>query len=154
MKLKIISLLLIIFSVMIYSQPERRKDAREKIEALEKIKLLEALDMDEETALKFFARRNEHQDKIKALIDELDSQLEEIESRLSSTDEDNDPGLKKMIDNYFVTHQKINDERKRFFYSLTDILTYKQLARLTLFERRFREEIRDVLFHKRKRMRD
>jgi hypothetical protein len=48
----------------------------------------------------------------------------------------------------------MDEERERFFNSLNDILTYKQLAELTLFERRFREEIRDVLFHKKRRMGD
>jgi gas vesicle protein len=153
MRLSIL-LLLIVFSSSIFSQPDRRKDSREKIEALEKIKLLETLNMDEETTLKFFARRNEHQAKVEALFDELDSQLEKIESKISSSDDDNNPELKKLVDNYFSTHQKINDERKRFLNSLTDILTNKQLAQLTLFERRFKEEIRKVLFHKKKRMMD
>jgi gas vesicle protein len=155
MRISQLSLLfLLVFSVSILCQPDRRNNPRDKIEALEKIKLLETLDMDEETALKFFARRNEHQEKMKTLMDEVDAQFERIKNKISSVKDDNDPELKKLIDSYLITHQKMDEEKKRFFNSLTDILTYKQLAELTLFERRFRKEIRDVLFHKKKRMKE
>ncbi|OGU72161.1 MAG: hypothetical protein A2V93_08685 [Ignavibacteria bacterium RBG_16_34_14] len=147
-------LVILFFSSIIYSQPHRKGDSREKIEALEKIKLLEVLNMNEETAIKFFARRNEHQGKMKGLFDELDEKLGKLKDKISSVKDDNDPELKKLIDSYFITHQRLDEERKRFFNSLNDILTYKQIAELTLFERQFREEIRDVLFLKKKRMMD
>jgi len=144
-------LFILIIQVAVYSQGERKGDPRGKIESLEKIKLLETLNLDEETALKFFARRNEHRERMKAFMDEQDTQYEKIENKISSLTNDNDPELKKMIDSYLSTNQKMDEERKRFFNSLSDILTIKQLAKLALFERRFREEIRDVLFHPRKR---
>jgi gas vesicle protein len=147
-------LFLLIFSVTIFSQHDRRNGPRDKIEALERIKLLETLDMDEETALKFFARRNEHMERMKVLMDEVDTQFNKIKNKISATKDDNDPELKKLVDSYLETHKKMDEERERFFNSLNDILTYKQLAELTLFERRFREEIRDVLFHKKRRMGD
>lgn len=134
-----------------FAQRNERGEPGKKLEALEKIKLLETLNMDEDTAIKFFARRNEHQEKMRQFIDELDGKREKIKNKISSLENDNDPELKKLLDNYFQTQQKIEGERKSFFYSLTDILTYKQLAELTLFERRFREEIRDVLFHHNKK---
>jgi hypothetical protein len=133
-------------------QPHRKG---EKIEALEKLKLLEVLDMDEETAIKFFSRRNEHKQNIKDLFDELDEKLNTIEEKISDVKDDNDPELKKLVDSYYVTHQKLDEERKRFFNSLSDILTNKQIAQLTIFERRFKEEIRDALFFKKnKKLRD
>jgi gas vesicle protein len=145
-------LFLLIFSVTIFSQHDRRNGPRDKIEALERIKLLETLDMDEETALKFFARRNEHMERMKVLMDEVDTQFNKIKNKISATKDDNDPELKKLVDSYLATHKKMDEEREGFFNSLSDILTYKQLAELTLFERRFREEIRDMLFHKKRRM--
>lgn len=139
-------------SSFVFAQRDERP--REKIKALEKIKLLETLDLDEETAVKFFSRRKEHQDKIKELYNELDKKRDLIEDKISSTKDDNDPELKKLVDSYLTVHQKLSDERKRFFNSLSDILTNKQLAELTLFEKRFREEIRKLLFHKKKINRD
>lgn len=155
MKIKFFFLIsILIFSCLIYAQPYKKGNSKEKIEALEKIKILEVLEMNEETAIKFFARRNEHQKKMKELFNELDEKLAKIKDKTSSTEDNNDPELKKLIDSYFTTHQKLEDERKRFFNSLNDILTYKQIAELTLFERRFREEIKDLLFPRKKRMKD
>jgi hypothetical protein len=138
----------LILQVAIYSQDDKKGDPREKIESLEKIKLLETLNLDEDTAVKFFARRNEHKEKMKALMDEQDAQYKKIEDKLSSLTNDNDPSLKKMIDSYLTINQKMDDERKRFFDSLSDILTLKQQAKLAIFEKRFRQEIRDILFHR------
>jgi len=145
---------ILFFSCFTFAQRDRKDEPREKIEALEKIKLLEVLDMNEETAIKFFARRNEHQQKMKELFDELDSKRDKIKDKVSSAKDDNDPELKKLTDSYFLTHQKIDEEKERFFNSLHDILTYKQIAELALFERQFREEIRDVLYPKKKRMKN
>ena len=55
--------LIMIFSSLSEAQPEKHKHMfgpSDKIRELEKIKLIEILDLDEETTLKFFARRNEH----------------------------------------------------------------------------------------------
>ncbi|MDO8549537.1 MAG: hypothetical protein Q7S39_05210 [Ignavibacteria bacterium] len=145
---------ILFFSCFTFAQRDRKDEPREKIEALEKIKLLEVLNLDEDTAIKFFTRRNEHQQKMKELFDELDSKRDKIKDKISSAKDDNDPELKKLTDSYFSTQQKLEQEKKRFFDSLSDILTYKQIAELTLFERRFREEIRDMLFMKKKRLKD
>ena len=137
----------LILQIAIYAQDEKKRDPREKIESLEKIKLLETLDLNEETAIKFFSRRNEHKEKMKALMDEQNAQYKKIEDKLSNLTNDNDPELKKMIDKYLSINQKMDDERKRFFDSLSDILTLKQQAKLAIFEKRFRQQIRDILFH-------
>jgi len=144
-------LFILVLSIAVYSQGDKRGDPKEKIEALEKIKLLETLDLDEETALKFFARRNEHMSNMKKLFDENDLQFGKIENKLSSIKDENDPELKKLVDNYLAAHLRIEEEKKRFFNSLSDILSNKQLAQLAIFERRFKEEIRDVLFRHKKR---
>src|SRR4030066_465995 len=73
--------LLLFISVTIIPQKGKWRDEemREKFEQLEKIKLIETLEMDEETTLRFFARRSEHrkqqdeiQEKIRQKIDNLD----------------------------------------------------------------------------------
>lgn len=150
--------ILISFTLLICSfttaQRNEKRDSKEKIAALEKIKLIESLNMDEDTVVKFFARRNEHQEKMKELLSELDEKRNKIKDKISSAKDDNDPEFKKLIENYFSAQQKLEEERQTFFNTLTDILTYRQMAELTLFERRFREEIRDVLIHHKKRKRD
>jgi len=149
MKKGILSVLVILLITTIsFAQREERHG--EKIKALEKIKLIEALDLDEETAVKFFARRNEHQERMKKIFSELETKRNEIRKLISSAENDDDPELKKQVENYFKIHQKIDEEKRKFVESLDDILSNKQIAELTLFERRFREEIRDVLMMKRR----
>ena len=81
----IISIMLF-FSSCLFAQKGKWEDdeLRAKFEELEKIKLIEVLQMDEETTLRFFARQSEHkkqqdeiQDKIRANIDNMESLLSE-----------------------------------------------------------------------------
>ncbi len=67
---------LILLTPIIYSQQmkENKMKNREKLEQLEKIKLIESLDMDEDTSIRFFARRNES----KREIQELEKKTEDI----------------------------------------------------------------------------
>jgi hypothetical protein len=143
---------LLFFSSFINAQDERRhhRGPGEKMKDLEKLKLIEALDMDEETTLKFFSRRNAHMDKMEELRKKEDELIEKLNDSAQSTDNPDDPQLKKMIDDTFKIRDEIDEERKTFINSLTDILTYKQVAKLIAFEPRFRDEIRKILLEKRR----
>ncbi len=127
--------------------PRDRKspNGMEKIEQLEKIKLIEVLDMDEETTLKFFARKNEHNNIMKQLMDKSIKQLDAINEKLQEKSVD-EKGLNSMIDKYFSIEDEILKERETFVKSVSDILSVTQIAKLVVFEKRFRDEIRDILF--------
>ena len=120
-------------------------DGMKKIEQLEKIKLIEALDMDEQTTLKFFARRNENRNKIKELMDKSRQQLDAINDKLKEKSV-NEKELNSMIDKYLSYDNEIEKEREAFIHSLSDILSVTQIAKLVVFEKKFRDEIRDILF--------
>jgi hypothetical protein len=120
-----------------------RKGPRGKIEQLEKIKLIEALDMDEQTTLKFFARRNEMHDRIDNLNDSLDVITNRLEGKFSNKDKS---GYKELIGKYLSIQKQIAAEHNKFLASLYDILTTEQVARLIVFQKRFREEIRHLIF--------
>jgi hypothetical protein len=146
--------ILIIISVFFligvsYSQHigEKHKEIREKIEQLEKIKLIETLKMDEQTTLKFFARRVKFMDKIKELNDSQDDLIEKLDDAAESKDKD-DAYYKSMVDKYFDLEQKMFEEKKSFMNSLIDILSEEQIAKLIVFQKKFRDEIRDILFKK------
>jgi septal ring factor EnvC (AmiA/AmiB activator) len=125
--------------------PEGRPGGMKKIEQLEKIKLIEVLDMDEETTLKFFARRNAHNEKVKQLIDQSKKQLDAIDDKLKEKPVD-EKELNSMIDKYFAEEKEIGKEKEAFIRSLSDILSVTQMAKLVVFEKKFRDEIRDILF--------
>ena len=148
----LILILLFVFSGSIFSQREKWRDdkMREKFEQLEKIKLIETLEMNEETTLRFFARKSEHQkqqdqiqDKIKEKIDNLEVIFKS--GRVVTVDE-----LKTNINEINALHSEIEKNRTDFINSLSDILSYDQIAKLLIFERNFRDEIRRLIIKDRK----
>ncbi|MEJ2614247.1 MAG: hypothetical protein P8Z35_04770 [Ignavibacteriaceae bacterium] len=125
---------------------EHHKEIREKIEQLEKIKIIETLKMDEQTTLKFFARRTEFKDKLKDLMYKENKLLDKIDDFIKSSQEKNNSKYQGLIEQYFDLDQKIFDARKSFITSLSDILSQEQIAKLLVFQRQFREEVREILF--------
>lgn len=110
-----------------------------KIEQLEKIKLIELLNLDEQTTLKFFARRDEHRDKQHILIDKRDNLYDMLNENLKSNNEIN---YKSKISEVFAIEREMIVQREKFFNSLKDILTEKQIAQIIAFESNFRDEMR------------
>jgi hypothetical protein len=123
----------------------------DKIKELEKLKLLEILDMDEETTLKFFTRRNEHLKNMEELNESSDNKLEQIEEKIKSSENENDPEFTTLVNDYLVEQDRFNTERKDFLNGVKGILTPKQLAKLVVFERRFKEDIRDIIYKVKRR---
>lgn len=150
---KIFIIILALAAFVQYALPQERPGRfdrpmlNKKLQELEKIKLLETLNLDENTTLKFFSRRNTHREKMMELNNELDVKESQLEESLNSK---SDKGqLKTLINEYLGLEEKIADERARFLNSLTDILTDEQRAKLIIFEKKFRQEIRNILMRER-----
>ena len=155
--MKTLFTLLILISIALPSFAQDKKPDKDngrrgmdKIEELEKIKLIDVLQMNEETTLKFFARRSEYQNKIRELRAGSDAQLDKISDYVKNNDDKNSGELEKMIDKYLSYGEAMAKERKKFINSLNDILSYQQISKLLVFEKHFREELRKILFRSRK----
>jgi hypothetical protein len=122
-----------------------------KIEELEKIKLIETLGMDEQTTLKFFTRRTKYREDQTQLVKNSSVLLDQISDLTKKDDGKVDEELKKMIEQYQDIENKILRRKQDFYNSLNDILTYKQIAKVLVFERKFREEIRSALLQERRK---
>ncbi len=121
-----------------------------KISELEKIKLIEELQLDEETTLRFFSRRNLHQETQKKIKSKRDSMLTILNRKIEK--DDNKINYQNEIDEILFIDKKLLDERVKFFNSLSDIFSNKQIAQLLVFEKKFRSEIRkQILRHGRGR---
>jgi len=136
------------------SYPQKMRDKmmknRGKLEQLEKIKLIEALDLNEEIAIRFFARRNDSRKEIENLEKKSDDLLFELENSLSTDEKNLKIKQKQIISELFKTRESIESSRNQFINSLTDILTISQISKLIVFEKKFRDEIRKVLLDKRR----
>ncbi len=152
-KLIIVTAIFLLGSVLACAQGMRHResDALKKIEELEKIKIIETLGMDETTTLKFFSRRTKFRDEQSQLFQNAAKLLDQMEETAKKTGDKNDPEMRKMIDNYFEIENEIVKDRETFINSLKDILSYKQISLYLVFEKKFREEIRNVLFKERMR---
>ena len=145
-------LILIMLSATLFAQRGKWHDeeAREKFEQLEKIKLIETLEMDEETTLRFFARRTEHknqQDEIQEMLQQKIDNLDVIfkSGRVATIEE-----IKSSINEINTLQLQFDKNRVDFVNSLSDILSYEQIAKLIIFEKKFRNEVRKLIMRERK----
>ena len=120
---------------------------REKYRQLEKLKLLETLQLDEETAIRFFSRRNKFFNEQKEILEKRKELIEKAENMLSKNDADYNSiitGMKKI-------EKELLNKRIAFLDSVTDILTQKQIVKMIIFDFKFKQEIRNILMKRNKR---
>ena len=144
-----------IFVSSVFAQRHERMKPMQKMEELKKIKLIEILQMDEETSIKFFTRRSEHIKRMETLNKISKEKMDQLDGMLTDLKENNDQALKKEIDEYLQIQENIMRERQNFFKSANEILIVEQMAKLMVFEEKFRNEVSGLLFRERfKKQRD
>lgn len=153
MKKIIFVIVIILFStVLLYPQKMRNRmmQNKGKLEQLEKVKLIEALDLKEDVAVRFFARRNESRNEIETLENKVDDILVELENTFNSKDKNIETKQKQLVSEFYKTKETVDQKRLQFIKSLDDILTTEQICKLIVFEKKFIEEIRNVLLDKKR----
>jgi hypothetical protein len=136
------------------SPPHGDHDPAKKIEELEKLRLIDVLNMDEQTTLRFFARRDKFKDGVKNLYGKEDKILDKMFTIINSDSSSKGDGeLKKLVSQYLDTESQITQSRANFVNSLNDILSEDQIAKYLVFEKKFKDEIRNLLFRERLRSR-
>ena len=151
-KLFIVVALSFIFSVSILAQDigreermHKRRAPMKKIEELEKIKLLDVLNLDEATSVKLFTRRNQNRTKIWDIEDKINEDLQNIELEIKKGKDKDVSKIQKMNEDYCNLSMDVENEKMSFIRSISDILTPEQIGKYIVFERRFREDIRELL---------
>jgi transposase-like protein len=120
----------------------------EKIEQWEKAKLIELLNLNEENSVRFFARRNEHQNKMKDIIDQRDQFMKDLTRELQEGTKQNDNTYRDKLNNLISFDSRLMKERESFLRSLNDLLTPQQILKLSVYEIKFRKEIREKLMER------
>jgi len=144
--------LIIVSSMQTFSQMHDKPPhhMRDKLNQLEKIKLIEVLEMNEETTLRFFSRRSELQTKIDKLTERADKIITQMEIIFKAGKVYTEAELKSLIEEANTINTEIVQTRSDFINSLDDILTTEQIAKLIVFERRFKNELKRAMFKGRK----
>jgi len=115
----------------------------ERVEQFKKIRMMEVLKLDEETSVRFFARYDKEQELIRSLTAKRNRTIDQLEN-LTAT-----PASDAEIDKYFKELRDVEDQvheaRIKYWDSLSEILTKKQLAEYVAFERNFFRDLRDLM---------
>ncbi len=150
-KILLLSILTLLLSTFSFPQNNRGQlnNAREKIKQLEKIKLIEALNMNEDTSIRFFSRRNKFLTKIDSLNDEASIILDRLQLDFKSARVIRSEEYQKKIDQYLSLQNQIVKTRDDFIHSLNDILSEEQIAKMLVFEKKFREDVKNILLKER-----
>ena len=149
--------LILILSLLILPVTQAQKkdkihnDRMNKLEQLERLKLIDILNLDEETTLRFFARQNKFRNMMEVDKKEAKKLLRKMKVLIENGNKKNE--LKKTINSYLNLGKKIAAQKSEFIKSLNDILTEKQIAKLLVFEMKFKEDIRGMLFKMRRKQR-
>jgi len=124
--------------------PERMK----KIDQLEKIKLMDILDVDEETLIRFLKRFGELKSKTWELFTRKDSLARQVQKLLEDENSDEEK-ITQTVKELFAIDQQICALKSEFFTMAENILPPRELAKFLMFEQKFRRELMRV-FEKKK----
>jgi len=152
--MNIIKLLLtmIFFAALIQVNAQQRGEGMKRIEQLEKLKLIEVLNMDEEISVKFFSQRRDYYSKRRVLTITIDSLYITLEEALKSKKiKADDVSYKKMVDELLTAEKNLIVLRNDYILTLSGLLNNEQISKYVIFEKKFREEIREMVEKHRRR---
>lgn len=137
---------LLLSSQIIFGQSGKRtqRNSGEKYRQLEKIKLLEVLDLDEELAIKFFIRKDKHHENQRVILKKHKTTLNELETALNNENKKENE-LADLIQQNEQLEIELCNGKNKFVNSVKDILSTEQIGKLILFEYKFKRDIRDML---------
>ncbi len=146
-KIIMVLILLVGFSQINAQYQFNRFQHGKNIQKLEQVKLVEVLDLDEETAVKFFARKKHHQEIQEKLAEKVDALYEKLIKKIDNNDKVDFDKTKKEI---LSLEKEAFQNRENFINSLSDLLSQEQIVKMLVFEKQFREEIAKYMMKNRR----
>jgi hypothetical protein len=129
----------------VYAQDQLplRGPAAERIAQYKKLRLMEVVQMNEETSVRFFARYNKYEENTRAVAKERNELIDQLQDLSKSNS--NDAALTNIIKDIGLTEEKVLDMRAKFIEELREILSLKQLSQFIVFERNFNKNLRELM---------
>jgi Spy/CpxP family protein refolding chaperone len=130
--------------------PAGQRPALERVESLKKVRMMEALKLDENQSMKLLARYNKHRETVHAIEVESGELFDRIDGQIqaNASDAEFNQSFAALLD----FDKRKSEERQRYMNDLREVLTTKQIAEYVVFERNFardlREAVRDVKMDK------
>ncbi|MBR9975337.1 MAG: hypothetical protein KFF77_07130 [Bacteroidetes bacterium] len=116
---------------------------RERLEQLRRIKMIEALDLDEEQAVRLTVREKDFREKERGLLEQRKQVLQDLQSLVEKGADDN--ALRAQLGTLVEIGTHIVREKHTYILSLNDFLSMEQIAKMVLFEQKFTQEVRRLL---------
>jgi Spy/CpxP family protein refolding chaperone len=129
-----------------YGPPEGREKQRERMEILRMWKMMEALDLDRDTANKMIQIRQEFVKKRKDLRKEIRQEFKVLREIVKSPEQPGEEAkLKALLDGIRRKRHKMKELWHEQYDGVSKILTVRQQAQLMVFLKDFHREVRDAL---------
>jgi hypothetical protein len=124
------------------NQPLGQGRALERVEQFKKIRLMEVLNLDEQTSIRFFTRYNKYQEILRSLRKQQLQALGQVQALRKSKAADSE--YDKMVDELLKLESQINEAKSKYVDELKQVLTSKQLVEYLVFEARFQQNLREL----------
>jgi len=141
--LALVLIFLMIENVVAQDQLPLYGPAAERIAQYKKLRLIEVVQMNEETSVRFFARYNKHEENIRSIWRERNNLIDQLQ-KLSKSNS-NDAAMENIIKDIGMSEEKVLEERTKFIEELREILSIKQLSQFIVFERNFNKNLRELM---------
>jgi hypothetical protein len=143
---RLMFLLFVVSSAWLMAQPQDRPLGRrqgERVEQFKKIRLMDALKLDEETSIRFFAKYNKHQETMRDINMKREGMIDQLQALRKSGSSDAE--LEKVIKELIGMDAKVTEARTKFLDDLKTVLSVKQIVDYLVFERNFLQNIRQLM---------
>ncbi len=131
------------------AQSQPAEFARERIETLKMVKLLEILDLNEDESNKFIVKYKTMEKSIKEKADKID--ILEDELKLALKKDASDKEIKELSDKLVNTQNDFFSATMEKVKSMQSILSQKNYAKFLIFEKNFHKKLRNMLMDKSKK---
>jgi hypothetical protein len=137
-----------------FGQPRHGTEDRSpgQIEKLKTMRLIEILKLNEEDAARFVAKQRIHDDNIRAILEERNKRVDEVETLIDGGKEKAD--LAKKTQEVIAFDKKIFDERDRYYQEIGKFFSPEQFAKFIIYDRNFNRKVRDAIEEMRDRYRE
>lgn len=124
-------------------QPPVRGPGAERIEQFKKIRLMEALKMDDETSIKFFSRYNKYIETLRGIQKDHNELIDRLQDLNKSNANNSD--IEQAIKDIGMSEEKIAETRSKFVEELKGVISIKKVAEYIIFERNFNKNLREIM---------
>ena len=117
--------------------------AAERIVQYKKMRLMEVVQMNEETSIRFFSRYSKREENIRTIGKERNELIDQLQKLIKS--KSTDAKMENVIKDIGMCEEKVFEERTKFIEELRDVLSVKQLSQFIVFERNFNKNLRELM---------